>query len=120
MSGPQPLLWATLAGTALQLPMVIAGHWSKTVADLFALMGMTLSLVAGLLFSVWAKPPTPGGAARGGFLAGGACALIGILVSYLLGDVPGFVLALGTASSSVTGALGALIGRRLAPGQRPA
>ncbi len=119
-SSNRPLLAATLVGTALQIAMVVAGHWSKTVADLFAVMGMTLSLVAGLLFAVWARRPTGGSSARGGSIAGGACALVGILVSYALGDVPAVVLAFGTASSAVTGALGALIGHRLIRRERSA
>jgi len=42
--------------------------------------------------------------------AGAICAFIGILVSYLLGDVPGLLLLMGTLSSAVTGAIGGLLG----------
>jgi hypothetical protein len=38
---------------------------------------------------------------------------VGILVSHLLGDVPAAVLAFGTASSAVTGAVGGVIGKVL-------
>ena len=40
-------------------------------------------------------------------------AFVGILVSYLLGDVPAAVLGFGTASSAATGAIGGLIGKVL-------
>jgi len=54
---------------------------------------------------------TPTGSAiLGGVLAGGLCALIGIAVSYLLKDVPASLLALGTLSSAVTGAVGGWLG----------
>ena len=45
-------------------------------------------------------------AARDGAIAGAACALIGIVISYLLGDVTAAVIAFGTLSSAVTGAIG--------------
>jgi hypothetical protein len=45
-------------------------------------------------------------------MAGGICAVIGVGVSVLLGDVPPSLLALGTASSAVTGLIGGIIGRR--------
>jgi hypothetical protein len=100
---------ATLAGTILQLAMVIAGHFIPAVAAAFAAGGMGISLVAGLLYGrgtgAWA------GALVGGALAGGLCALIGIAVSVLLGDVPLFVLAFGTVSSAVTGLVGGAIGK---------
>jgi hypothetical protein len=47
----------------------------------------------------------------GGLVAGAVCALIGIFVSYVLGDVPASLLALGTVSSAVTGAFGGWVGR---------
>jgi hypothetical protein len=41
---------------------------------------------------------------------GALCALIGIVVSYRLGDVTQSVLFLGTLSAAFTGAIGGLIG----------
>ena len=104
------LILATLAGTLLQVAMVVVGHTSPAVAALFAVGGMGLSLLAGALYAVLAKPATKGSAALGGLAAGAICALLGILVSYLLGDVPASLLALGTVSSAVTGALGGVLG----------
>ena len=47
------------------------------------------------------------------FVVGWWYALLGILVSYLLGDVQPEVFAIGAPSSAVTGALGGLIGQVL-------
>ena len=109
-----PLLTATLIGTALQLAMVLSGHYNTSVANLFAVLGVSISLVAGLLFALWAKQPTLGSSALGGLLAGGICALLGILVSYLLGDVTASIIVFGTLSSAVTGAIGGAVGHFLA------
>ena len=104
------LTTATLAGTVLQIAMVCAGHYSPAVAKLFAVGGMGFSLVAGVLYARFASPTTRGDATVGGLVAGAVCAFLGILVSYLLHDVPASLLALGTISSAVTGAIGGAIG----------
>src|SRR5262245_1863173 len=103
------LLIATLIGTVLQTAMVVAGHRNSSIAKLFAVGGMSLSLIAGVIYAVLAGGPT-GLAILGGVLAGGLCALIGIAVSYALKDVPASLLALGTLSSAVTGAVGGWLG----------
>jgi hypothetical protein len=108
------LLNATLVGTVLQLAMVLSGHYNKGIANLFAVLGVSISLVAGLLFALWAKQPTLGGSVLGGLVAGGLCALLGILVSYFLGDVTASILVLGTLSSAVTGAIGGAVGHLVA------
>ena len=104
------LVIASLVGTVLQVAMVVAGHTSPTIAGLFAVGGMGLSLLAGVIYARLARPATKGSAAIGGLAAGAICAFLGILVSYLLGDVPASLLALGTLSSAVTGAIGGVIG----------
>lgn len=104
------LMTATAIGTAGQVAMVLAGHYNRGVANFFALGGMTISLLAGLLFALWIRQTTLGGAALGGLLAGGICALIGIAISYALGDVTASILLLGTISSVVTGAIGGSLG----------
>lgn len=101
---------ATLVGTLLQVAMVVAGHSSPAIKGLFAVGGMGISLVAGLLYPCLARATTKGSASIGGLAAGAICAFLGILVSYLLGDVPASLLALGTLSSAVTGAIGGLLG----------
>ena len=108
------LLQATALGTVLQSAMVLAGHFVPAIAQLFGLLGMTLSLVAGAAYVLWAdaggERAAAGGAAAGGAIAGGACAFIGIAVSLALGDVSAALLGFGTASSAVAGALGGLLG----------
>jgi hypothetical protein len=116
---PEALTRATVVGTLLQLAMVVGGHFSPQIANLFAVGGVAISAVAGVLYSVWARGGSGRSAAAGGAIAGAGSGLLGIIVSYLLGDVPASVLGLGTASSGVMGAIGALIGRALAGRRSP-
>lgn len=106
MLNTRALLLASVIGTILQVAMVIAGHYKPSVSKLFAVGGMGLSLVAGALYAVWARGGDTMSMVIGGLAAGAICAFLGILVSYLLKDVPASLLALGTLSSAVTGALG--------------
>jgi len=104
------LFRATLVGTVLQLAMVVAGHYSPSVAQAFGPVGMFLSLVAGFLAGRWSGGLGKGGAAASGLVAGAVCALLGILESFYLGDVPAWVIAFGPFSSGVTGAVGGFLG----------
>ena len=113
MLNSRALLLAVILGTVLQVAMVLIGHSSPAVASLYAVGGMSISFLAGLAYSFWARGGSASAAAVGGLVAGAACALIGIFVSYMLGDVPASLLALGTVSSAVTGAIGGWIGRML-------
>lgn len=116
---PNPLRHATIIGTILQLAMVLSGHWVAFIRlNVFAVGGMVISLIAGGIYARRAGVPRLA-AARGGAIAGGLCALIGIAVSYLLGDVTASILAIGTASSAVTGAIGGALsgGSRSQPGR---
>ncbi len=100
---------AAAIGTALQLAMVLAGHFVPAVALYFAAGGMGISAVAGVLYGRGAAALA--GAALGGAIAGGVCALIGTAVSCALGDVDAMVLVFGTIASAVTGFIGAVVGR---------
>ena len=112
MFDTKSLLTATAIGTVLQLAMVIAGHFDPFVAShVFMFGGMGLSAFAGLLCGRGARGY--GGASLAGAIAGGVCALIGIAVSVSLGDTQAMILAFGTLSSAVTGAIGGLIGRAI-------
>jgi hypothetical protein len=111
---PRALLIASLIGTVLQTAMVVAGHSNRSIAKLFAVGGMSLSLIAGLIYAMLARGDTTGSAMVGGVLSGAICALLGIAVSYFLKDVPASLLALGTLSSAVTGAIGGWLGSRFA------
>ncbi len=110
---PKPMILALLLGTLLQVAMVVIGHATVAVASLFAPLGMAISLIAGFLYARWAQAPR-GSSVRGGAIVGGVCALIGIIVSYALGDVTAWILFLGTLSSAFTGAIGGLIGQIVA------
>jgi hypothetical protein len=104
----------TLAATAAQVGMVVAGHYSAAVAGGFALGGMGISLIAGVFYARLAG----GGwvsSLIGGLLAGGVCAFLGIGVSVFFGDVPPALLAFGTAGSAVAGLIGAAAGKATAP-----
>lgn len=111
------LIRATALGTVLQVAMVVSGHFIPAIALLFAPLGVGISLLAGLLYGRWAGPK---GAWAGGALAGGLCALLGIALSFGLGDVTAAILALGTLSSAVGGMLGGWLGGRLAGRRSPA
>ncbi len=106
------LIRAILIGTVLQLAMVLAGHYLPAVAAQFAIGGMLISLVAGLLYARAAKGSW-GDSAIGGLIAGGVGAFLGILVSYLLQDVTVDILWMGTAGSAVAGLVGGAIGKAL-------
>lgn len=98
-----------IAGTVLQLLMVVSGHWVEFIKlNVFAVGGMVISALAGVMYARRARLPRAKSAAQGA-LVGGLCALIGIIVSYALGDVPASIIVLGTLSSAVTGAIGAAI-----------
>ncbi|MFZ5669417.1 MAG: hypothetical protein ACOY4K_07970 [Pseudomonadota bacterium] len=106
------LIDATVIGTALQLIMVLVGHWVPAVAALFAPIGILISLIAGLLYARAAKGSWAD-STLGGVLAGALCALIGIAVSVALGDVPAMILVIGTLSSAAGGVVGGAIGKLL-------
>jgi hypothetical protein len=105
------LIAATGIGLVLQLAMVVGGHFAPTVKDLFAFGGMGFSLVAGLLYVWFAVKGSWRADLVGGAIAGGLCALIGIALSAVLGDVPALLLLFGTVSSIVTGVMGGAIGK---------
>jgi uncharacterized ion transporter superfamily protein YfcC len=107
------LINATVIGTVLQLAMVLVGHWVPAVANLFAIIGILISLIAGLLYARAAKSAWSD-SLLGGVIAGGVCALIGIAVSFALGDVTATILVIGTLSSAVGGLIGGAIGKLIA------
>lgn len=105
------LVNAILIGTALQLAMIVAGHFVPYVKDhVFMFGGLTLSLVAGLIYGYAAKGSWPD-SLLGGVIAGAVCAFIGLVASMLWGDVPRDIILLATLSSGVTGAVGGAIGK---------
>lgn len=110
-----PLLRPVLVSTGLQLAMVIAGHYSPAIAQLFPIAGTGIGGIAGVLAALGGRQGT-GTAAQNGAIAGGVGGLVGTIVSYVLGDIPAFTIGIGTGAAGVAGALGALAGRLV--GQR--
>lgn len=109
-----PLIRAAIIGTVLQVLMVVSGHFSPAIAALFPIVGTGLGGIAGALAGLWAQDRGAGRAVGEGLLAGGSGALIGTILSHLLGDVPTSVIAIGTGASGGAGAIGGLVGRILA------
>ena len=105
------LLGATLVGTVCQVAMVILGHFIPWIAlHVFMFGGMMISATVGYLYA----QDVGNGYRRGalaGAIAGGVCALLGIAVSVMLGDTQPYILALGTAISVLTGAVGGVFGQ---------
>jgi len=113
MMNSKALQHAALVGTLLQIAMVMLGHFVPWVAlNVFMFGGVAISALAGLLYAREAAAGY-GPGALGGAIAGAVCALIGIAFSVLLGDTPAMILAIGTISSGVTGAVGGLIGQAM-------
>lgn len=105
------LVNALIFATVLQVAMVLAGHWIAYVKDnLFAAMGTGISIV-GAVHYVRAATPSWTWAALGGAIVGGLSALIGIVISYALGDVPVETLMIGTFASTVAAAIGGAVAR---------
>lgn len=107
------LINATVTGTVLQLIMIAVGHYNAFVKDnLFAIVGILISLIAGLLYARAAKGSWSD-STLGGVIAGAVCALIGIAASVLLKDTPPMILVIGTLSSALGGVIGSAIGKLL-------
>jgi hypothetical protein len=106
----QTLIRATVIGLVLQLIMVVAGHYVLAVKNGFAIGGMLISLIAGVIY-VRTTRGSWGDTLIGGALAGGVCALIGIAVSCALGDVDAGVLVFGTLASAVAGSIGGAVAK---------
>ena len=103
----------TVIGATMQLVMVLVGHWVAAIASVFGILGTLIALVVGLLFArqagggLWA-------AIVGGALAAGISALVGVAVSFALGDVTRDIILIATASGLIAGAIGAVIGHATA------
>ena len=100
-------------GLAGQLAMVFGGNVDAGIAQMFPTLGTSIAGVAGVMYPLLRRGLTTKQAAAGGAVAGGGGAVLGILVSYLLGDVPLSVVAIGGGMSTVAGAIGGVIGRLL-------
>jgi hypothetical protein len=106
----QALIRATVIGLVLQLIMVVSGHYIVAIKECFGIVGMLISLFAGVIYVRTTRGPW-GDSLIGGALVGGICALIGIAVSCALGDVDAGVLAYGTLGSAVAGLIGGAVAK---------
>jgi len=105
------LVNAIVLGNIAQLAMVLSGHFIPFIKDnVFAVGGMVISLVAGLLYARAARGGW-GDSLLGGAISGGVCALVGIAISFSLNDVTADILLLGTVASTVTGLIGGAVGK---------
>jgi hypothetical protein len=106
------LAFPITAGTALQILMVVVGHFFPVLqsAGLFPIAGSLIGILTG-----WLTAPAGAAsqAAGRGALAGGVAGAIGSLVSTALGDVPLVNVAIAGVSTIVAGGLGALLRRKL-------
>jgi hypothetical protein len=104
---------AILVGTLCQGLTVSIGHFWRLLDDHaigFLFAGMMISATVGYLYA----QDVAKGYARGiygGAIAGGACALIGVAVSVLLGDMTALLLLQRTLISMLTGAVGGFYGQ---------
>ena len=106
----QTLIKASVIGLVLQLIMVVSGHYIVSIKACFGIVGMLISLVAGVIY-VRMTRGSWSDSAVGGALAGGSCALLGIAVSCALGDVDAGVLLYGTIGSAVAGVIGGAVAK---------
>jgi 1,4-dihydroxy-2-naphthoate octaprenyltransferase len=105
------LVKSLVIATALQLAMVLAGHWIAFIKDnLFAALGTAISILGAVHYARAARPPMAW-AALGGAIVGALSGLVGILVSYVLKDVPVEVLWIGTGAGAVGGAVAGTVAR---------
>lgn len=107
-----------VAGSVLQLALVLAGHFSGAILNQAALLGTVIAFVIGGWFGATAVRRLEH-AAAGGLVASGVSAFIGIFVAALLGDKRWLVLIFGTLTAAVAGLIGAMI-LFVATGGRPA
>jgi hypothetical protein len=107
---------AILVGTPLQMVTVVLGHFGGLLAAYeigFLFAGMMISATVGYLYAQDVSKGY-GRGAYGGAIAGGACALVGIAASVLLGDMAPTVLMVRTLICVVTGAVGGIYGQMAA------
>ena len=105
-----PFFVALAVGTALQIVMVVGGHYVKSIQNFYMWGGLAFSLLVGVIYTAvgsgaWAL------VLAGGAIAGALAGFIGIFISYLFGDVPAKLMLFGTLGSLGAGALGAILGR---------
>ena len=97
--------------TILQCAHVIAARFAPAVGNAAGIFGVGIPLVIGFLWAKKDAPDSLGSTLGQGFLLGWIPALIGLVLAFALGQVDLFIVGVGGASSGVTGAIGAAVGR---------
>ena len=113
-AGARHLVWLVTLAMLLLVPAL--STWAPL--PLRTLPATRSALIAPSAASSVARHGSAGSMAVGGLIAGGLCALIGICVSFALGDVTALILVMGTLSSAVAGAIGGWLGRFVFGGAR--
>jgi hypothetical protein len=98
------------AGVALQLAMVVVGHFSGAVLNLSGILGTAIPFALGIVYGA-TVPKSYKEAAWGGFALGIVGAFVGVVAAILMGDQTWMLLTFAPLSSGVTGVLGAAVGR---------
>jgi hypothetical protein len=102
---------AIVVGMLLQITLAVLGYYSSWImVHAFLFGGMMISATSGFLYAQDVGPGYTRGALAGA-IAGGVCGFIGIALSVGLHDTPQSFLALGTAITLLTGAVGGLWGQ---------
>lgn len=118
MSNTTAFQRATFVGILLLITFVVFSHYLPLLATQVLFATLMIAGISGLLYAREAARGY-GIGALGGAFSGGICALAGIAVAILLGDVPAFtmgpapgkVMVIGTAASVLAGAVGGLFGQ---------
>lgn len=107
------LITAVGTGTALQVAMVVIGHFAPSwqAKGLFPIAGTLIGGITGWLAGAGSAAPASARAVSGG-LSGAVAGALGSLVSTALGDVPLGNVAIAGGATLVSGAIGALLSRR--------
>jgi hypothetical protein len=105
---------AIVVGTMLQIVIVLLAHFSAWIeAHAFLFAGMMISATVGYLYALEVARGYAKGA-YGGAIAGGACAVIGIALAVILGDMTGRIFVIRDLISVLTGAVGGVYGQMAA------
>ncbi len=102
------------AGTAMQILMVVIGHFGPSLqANLFPIGGTLIGLVTGWLAGKGLPGAALGKLAMNGGIAGAGAGMLGSLVSTALGDAPLSNLGIAGGSTLVAGAIGGMLNQFL-------
>ncbi len=98
--------------TILQIAMVGVGHGSPAIQSFYAVGGMGFSLLGGLLYAARVQARAAPVLAIS-TVVGALSGLLGIALSFALGDVEAFLLIVGTLGSAFAGLVGGAGGRAI-------